>query len=211
MRLSGRSWLSLVKTSRDFAVWPRSPERWLTNENISPIRAAIRRRGLLTAADYRNNQLESIAATCRLNPVRYVHSVRLAHRRGYRARPAVVQRSIGLYANVANGDDYDLERDPERLRGGLLCADVHQPQWHRHPDKYEGRQSDAVCLCYMRVLSLHSYRMFQDRSPAVFSSTYTITPAAVPEPGYALLIPMLLMAVAFRERMIRSTRTRRSR
>ncbi len=32
--------------------------------------------------------------------------------------------------------------------------------------------------------------LFQDRTPAVFTSTYTITPAApVPEPGYALLIP----------------------
>lgn len=52
---------------------------------------------------------------------------------------------------------------------------------------------------------------FEDRSPAVFSSTYTITPASIPEPGYALLFPVLLTAVAFRERMIRSTRTRRSR
>jgi len=33
---------------------------------------------------------------------------------------------------------------------------------------------------------------FQDRSPAVFTSTYTITPAAVPEPGYALLVSTLL-------------------
>lgn len=37
--------------------------------------------------------------------------------------------------------------------------------------------------------------LFQDRSPAVFSSTYTITPAPVPEPGYGLLVPMLLTAI----------------
>jgi hypothetical protein len=36
---------------------------------------------------------------------------------------------------------------------------------------------------------------FQDRSPAVFTSTYTIAPASVPEPGYGLLVPTLLMAI----------------
>jgi hypothetical protein len=40
----------------------------------------------------------------------------------------------------------------------------------------------------------------QDRSPAVFTSTYTIAPAAVPEPGYGLLLPILLMAIFFRTR-----------
>ena len=43
----------------------------------------------------------------------------------------------------------------------------------------------------------------QDRSPAVFSSTYTITPASVPEPGYALLIPTLLAAIVFGRRLVR--------
>jgi hypothetical protein len=53
---------------------------------------------------------------------------------------------------------------------------------------------------------------FQDRSPAVFSSTYTITPVApvaVPEPGYALFVPMLLTAIVFRRRLVRPTRTDR--
>jgi hypothetical protein len=49
--------------------------------------------------------------------------------------------------------------------------------------------------------------LFQDRSPAVFSSTYTITPTAVPEPGYALLIPMLLTAIFFGRRLVVPTRT----
>ena len=41
---------------------------------------------------------------------------------------------------------------------------------------------------------------FQDRSPAVFTSTYTIAPAAVPEPGYGLLVSTLLMAFIFGRR-----------
>jgi hypothetical protein len=52
--------------------------------------------------------------------------------------------------------------------------------------------------------------LFQDRSPAVFSSTYTIAPTSVPEPGYALLFPMLLMAIVFGRRLVRPTRTRSS-
>ena len=44
---------------------------------------------------------------------------------------------------------------------------------------------------------------FQDRSPAVFTSTYTIAPAAVPEPGYSLLVPILLMAIVFGRRLDR--------
>jgi hypothetical protein len=44
---------------------------------------------------------------------------------------------------------------------------------------------------------------FQDRSPAVFSSTYTITPASVPEPSYALLLPTLLTAIVFGRRLVR--------
>lgn len=43
---------------------------------------------------------------------------------------------------------------------------------------------------------------FQDRSPAVFTSTYTIAPATVPEPGYGLLIPVLLMAIFFVWRLV---------
>lgn len=39
--------------------------------------------------------------------------------------------------------------------------------------------------------------LFEDRSPAVFTAAYTITPAvaAVPEPGYALLVLMALGAI----------------
>ena len=48
---------------------------------------------------------------------------------------------------------------------------------------------------------------FQDRSPAVFSSTYTITPASIPEPGYALLLPTLLTAIVFGRRLVRPMRT----
>lgn len=44
---------------------------------------------------------------------------------------------------------------------------------------------------------------FQDRSPAVFTSTYTITPVAVPEPGYSLLVPILSMAIVFGRRLVR--------
>ncbi len=45
---------------------------------------------------------------------------------------------------------------------------------------------------------------FQDRSPAVFTSTYTIAPVTVPEPGYGLLFPLLLMAIFFRRRFVLS-------
>ncbi len=43
---------------------------------------------------------------------------------------------------------------------------------------------------------------FQDRSPAVFSSTYTITPTTIPEPKYVLLVTMLLMAIVFGQRLV---------
>ena len=43
---------------------------------------------------------------------------------------------------------------------------------------------------------------FQDRSPAVFTSTYTIAPAAVPEPSFTLLVPILLIGMAFRRRLV---------
>lgn len=46
--------------------------------------------------------------------------------------------------------------------------------------------------------------LFQDGSPPVFSSTYKIAPAAVPEPGYALLIATLFVAIVLgRKRLIR--------
>jgi hypothetical protein len=51
---------------------------------------------------------------------------------------------------------------------------------------------------------------FQDRSPAVFSSTYTIRPASVPEPSYGLLIPMLLTTIVFGRRFVQPPRTNRS-
>jgi hypothetical protein len=43
---------------------------------------------------------------------------------------------------------------------------------------------------------------FQDRSPAVFTSTYTIAPAPVPEPGYAVLVPFLLGAFVLGRRLV---------
>jgi hypothetical protein len=40
----------------------------------------------------------------------------------------------------------------------------------------------------------------------VFSSTYTISPAAsVPEPEYGVLVAMLLAAIVFGRRFVRST------
>ena len=48
--------------------------------------------------------------------------------------------------------------------------------------------------------------LFQDRSPAVFSAAYTITPAAVPEPGYFLLVPMLLTAIVTGRRLVHPAR-----
>jgi hypothetical protein len=47
---------------------------------------------------------------------------------------------------------------------------------------------------------------FQDRSPAVFSSQYTITPASVPEPGYGLVLFVLLTAIVSGRRLVRLTR-----
>jgi hypothetical protein len=43
---------------------------------------------------------------------------------------------------------------------------------------------------------------FQDRSPAVFTSTYTIAPAAVPEPSFTLLVPILLIGMVFGRRLV---------
>ena len=51
---------------------------------------------------------------------------------------------------------------------------------------------------------------FQDRSPAVFSSTYTITPASVPEPGYALLMMVLLTGLVLRRQLVRPAEAVRS-
>jgi hypothetical protein len=45
--------------------------------------------------------------------------------------------------------------------------------------------------------------LFEDRSPAVFNSTYTIAPASVPEPNDFLLLPGLLTAMAFGQRLAR--------
>jgi hypothetical protein len=42
----------------------------------------------------------------------------------------------------------------------------------------------------------------QDNSPAVFTSTYTIT--AVPEPGYSMIIPILLVGFVFGKRFVRA-------
>jgi len=43
----------------------------------------------------------------------------------------------------------------------------------------------------------------QDRSPAVFTSTYTISPVATPEPGFTLLVPILLTGMVFARRLVR--------
>ena len=48
------------------------------------------------------------------------HQIGVLRRSACRARPAFVQRSIELYANVTHSNDYDRERDAERLRRGLL-------------------------------------------------------------------------------------------
>ncbi len=51
--------------------------------------------------------------------------------------------------------------------------------------------------------------LFQDRSPAVFSSTYTIAPgaAAVPEPDYALPMTALLLIAIFGRSLVRARRS----
>jgi hypothetical protein len=45
----------------------------------------------------------------------------------------------------------------------------------------------------------------QDRSPAVFTSSYTISPAAAatPEPSFALFVPILLSVIVFGRRLVR--------
>ena len=48
---------------------------------------------------------------------------------------------------------------------------------------------------------------FQDRSPAVFTSKYTIAPAAVPEPGYGLLVLVSLTVIGFGRRRLREKST----
>ena len=52
--------------------------------------------------------------------------------------------------------------------------------------------------------------LFEDRNPPVFTSTYTVSPAAasVPEPGYSVLIGMLLTATACAIRLRRSCQQR---
>jgi hypothetical protein len=41
---------------------------------------------------------------------------------------------------------------------------------------------------------------FEDGDPAAFRGTYTIEPAAVPEPGYGVLFPVLLVGLALGRR-----------
>ena len=52
--------------------------------------------------------------------------------------------------------------------------------------------------------------LFEDRNPPVFTSTYTVSPAAapVPEPGYSVLIAMLLTAAVLRFGLRRSCQQR---
>ena len=61
----------------------------------------------------------------------------------------------------------------------------------------------AVCTSFPCTAS----GLFQDRSPAVFSSTYTIAPAAVPEPGYALPIAALLLVGIFGRSLVQTRRS----
>ena len=44
---------------------------------------------------------------------------------------------------------------------------------------------------------------FADRSPAVFTASYSITAVSTPEPGYAMLLPLLLAALVLRRRFVR--------
>jgi len=43
---------------------------------------------------------------------------------------------------------------------------------------------------------------FEDRSPSVFTSTYTISPVATPEPSFTLLVPILLIGMVFGRRLV---------
>jgi hypothetical protein len=47
---------------------------------------------------------------------------------------------------------------------------------------------------------------FEDNSPPAFAALYTITPAAVatPEPGYGVLIPVLLLGFVVRKRILQA-------
>jgi hypothetical protein len=44
---------------------------------------------------------------------------------------------------------------------------------------------------------------FQDRSPAVFTSTYTIAAVTTPEPSFTLLVPILLVGMVFARRLVK--------
>lgn len=65
------------------------------------------------------------------------------------------------------------------------------------------RSAFAVCASFPCTATSG----FQDGNPAVFSSTYTTTPASVPEPGYTLLMPTLLTVIVFGRRLVRPART----
>jgi len=43
---------------------------------------------------------------------------------------------------------------------------------------------------------------FQDNDPPAFTSTYTLAPVPVPEPAYALLLPLLLAGVLLGRRVV---------
>ena len=45
---------------------------------------------------------------------------------------------------------------------------------------------------------------FEDGSPAVFASTYSITPSAVPEPSFGLITSILLVGLSIGKRVTRS-------
>ncbi len=146
----------------------------------------------------RKDQPGSFGSACGLDPVRDIRSVQLTRGGGYGTRPVVLQRSIELYANVINGDDYDRDRYPERLFGGLLGAVFTNISGSVTP--INARNVDLTRLAFAQCASFPCTASggFQDRNRAVFRATYTVVPTTVPEPGYSLLVSILLMANRFR-------------
>jgi hypothetical protein len=47
---------------------------------------------------------------------------------------------------------------------------------------------------------------FQDNNPPAFTSTYTVTPAAVPEPAYGLLVAGLLAGLVLARRVVAASK-----
>jgi hypothetical protein len=45
---------------------------------------------------------------------------------------------------------------------------------------------------------------FEDNSPALFTSMYTVAPAEVPEPGFGMILPVLLVGLVFGKWLVRA-------